>query len=116
MQFNTSTSTELSQEVTTNLTAQGEALSEGGLIRLSGLQQDLLTKREGEEAVGDNDNFTISYLQSTDMLLRPLPYWRTLDDGYNTTNNLLTSIPKCGQLYFKGICILSLQICIHERS
>ena len=105
-QFNTTNSIELSGNISKNLVDQGNDLSAGGLMELSNLQLRLLQKRTDErEPEQDKHNFTMNFLTSVDILLGPLASWTTLNgsfDAFNATNNLLTSIPQCGQQYLRN--------------
>ena len=53
-------------------------------------------------ASSDIKAFTRDFLNNTDLLLRPMDYWDKIINFTETSNNLLTSIPRCGQLYLQN--------------
>ena len=98
--FNKSTASETTQSMNDALATKGKELSAGGIIQLSGLQPQILAKRrQGGDSGTSPQNFTMSFLSNTDMLLDARPSWSKLNDNYETTNNLLKSIPQCGLMF-----------------
>lgn len=107
LQFDTSTSDNITTQISQNLENASEDLSPGGLIQLCSIQVTVLQKKSEENYCDPSLNFSLAQLHNTDILLGATAAWRTISDrqqAYNASTNLLRSIVEGAKVYF-DLCL-----------